>query len=255
VYPPEMFFALERRKLLPISVNVSDATRSDMATAERQAAVWCVIASQDVSEDRRRELAKSYATDSDATIQRLAITGVRWDSESVDFLRSLKCASGNEFYLLRAIASSGDSSVLRQCVELFESGEEHSQIEASMIAADLGNPDAVELLRLMFESSSSEYVRMFIAFNLIRSNDHGCLDYLEAKLDEVGTETRALFVGALAVARSHRGIQAAQTILHKGDEQERLILRQCLFTFGVSAAKEADWIIRTSEWLVNVGVG
>ena len=75
MYPPEMFLALERRKLLPISVNVSDATRSDMATAERQAAVWCVIGSQDVSEDRRRELAKSYATDSDATIQRLAITG------------------------------------------------------------------------------------------------------------------------------------------------------------------------------------
>ena len=63
-----------------------------------------------------------------------------------------------------------------------------------MIAADLGNPDAVELLRLMFESSSSEYVRMFIAFNLIRSNDHGCLHDLEAKLDEVGTDTRA-FVG------------------------------------------------------------
>lgn len=248
----KMLNAIKRRKLISTNDNVVASMRHELPVSERRAAVWCVLTSSDVCQPSRTDLELQYAQDDDVVIQRMAFVLGRWDADRIhSFLSVSNLDNGNRNYLLRALATFGDSGVLSQCAELVATDDEQMQCDATTIAGELGNQHAIEFLKTVLVSSASETTRTYATINLIRCRDFSHAKYLESRLNELDATTRVFAVGCLAVAGSHRGVALAAQILQSGDDQRKLMLRQCLCRLKVEEAGEHEWETCIRNWLEN----
>ena len=175
-----------------------------------------------------------------------------WNHDDSQLLRVLSDNSAkNEVYLLRALAATGDCDVLRNCVEMIETGEQGARCDATTIAAELGNRRAAEFIRLVFESDTDEIVRIYASTNLVKCNADDGIEFLEETMDNRRIEpaTRAIVTAALAFARSKVGIEASKCLLSSADTATQLIWRQWMRSVRVSFANPDSWHVAARLWL------